>query len=912
MAPIKAQNYVTLMEGTENQKSFYLENPRQPTESDILKIKEAYGIDPETTLEQTRDMLNKIEAGELKSPLRNLPPGQAGFGQLYEDVADVMERAELIKDPLQYYGNTFLPLDGLISEPSFSAVGGFTGVGTAQAFKVAATRNPFAVLTPAEFLVAEAAGSDIGTKAYRLGNNIIRSLMDLPEEELASQMSQALYDTALNTMFTGGGMTIAPIFNATKSTIGKYVFGVSPNKENLEKIAQISETYGMPMGLIQASNMPFWKGYSKVIGVFPWVGSAFKKQAQSVDEASRQYLGTLANGMAPMQTMSLLGADFSKIMSANYDAVRAAQTYMYQNFEEYAKKLKGKKVINISGFKEVAKDTAAQYQDAIPGMKGYGEFRFPGDGTQRAFGEFYKNMSNLSEDITLEQAVTMRQMFNDFLINFKTEFKGKIPENQAQAIGNLAARLEFDILNLKNIDNAVDETVFNTAIAKLAAANEYFAFTMPTFQGGVAANMKQVNSNIFGPGPDMDRGLMYSDEMFQIILGRAKKSNDAMKHLIELSQTTPDQIRAWNKAGRVEGKAVDLETLIKDTDITSPTYGTMIKKVVPIISAAPDAGQKKIIRNIFDDAIEASIEGLPPGVSATQFINLKDVAPEIIRAKGLKKASPELLEFGEVRFNPKAFADSLGLNTPDGQEILSTALKGTGVSVKGIQRFLDAVSQAKSFEINDSSTFLQRRLTLTGLKGIMLFSAGTAASAPMTGPFSPVLTALVLKYGSSILSNPKYLKTFTELYEDMAKFGPGDSHKALTASRRNDILEWASTVLPTDEEVERQEFISNLDDSIFSLMEKGQTKIEAQNARQEQLNMMSGNINKSQQRVTGELLNRKTQPTFPASGDDSPPLFTPATSSFNPRSPLNNRTRNELAFGTIDDAITAQGGIADL
>ena len=166
MAPTKAQNYVTLMEGTENQKSFYLENPRQPTESDILKIKEAYGIDPETTLEQTRDLLNKIEAGELKSPLRNLPAGQAGFGQLYEDVADVMERAELIKDPLQYYGNTFLPLDGLISEPSFSAVGGFTGVGTAQAVKIAATRNPFAVLTPAEFLVAEAAGSDIGIKTF--------------------------------------------------------------------------------------------------------------------------------------------------------------------------------------------------------------------------------------------------------------------------------------------------------------------------------------------------------------------------------------------------------------------------------------------------------------------------------------------------------------------------------------------------------------------------------------------------------------------------------------------------------------------------------------------------------------------------------------------------------------------------
>ena len=912
MAPLKAQNYITLMEGTENQKSFYLQNPSQPTEEDILKIKKAYGIDPDTTLEQTRDLLNKIEAGEIKSPLATLPEGPAGFGELYERAADVAERAELIKDPLQYYGNTFLPMDGIISEPSFSMSGGFVGIGAAQAAKMAATRNPFAILSPGELFVAEAAGSDIGTKVYRFGNNIIRSLLDLPEEDLASQMSQALYDTSLNIMFTGGAMTMAPIFNASKAFIGKNIFGVSPNKENLEKIAQISETYGMPMGIIQASNMPFWKGYSKVIGVFPWIGTAFKRQAQAVDEGSRQYLSSMANGMAPMQTMTMLGADFSQIMSKNYEAVRNAQQYMYENFEEYAKRLKGKKVINISGFIDVAKDTAAQFKEAIPGMKGYGTFEFPGDSTKRAFGRFYETMSKLDENITLEQAVTMRQMFNDFVTNFKSEFKGTIPKEQAQAIGNLAARLEYDILNLKNIDNAIDETVFNTALAKLSAANEFFAHTMPTFEGGVAANMKQVNSNIFGPGPDVERGLMYTDEMFQIIFGRAKSSNDAMKHLLELSQTTPDQIRAYNKAGKVEGKVVDIETLVKDMDINSPTYGTMVKKTVPIISAAPDAGQKKIIRRLFDDAIQASIEGLPPGISATQFINLKDVAPEVIRAKGLKKAAPELLEFSDVSFNPEAFAKSLGLDTPEVQEILATALKGTGLSVKGIQRFLDAVSQAKSFQINDSSTFLQRRLTLTGLKGLMLFGAGTTAQAAVTGPFSPVLTALVLKYGSSILSNPKYLKTFTELYEDMAKFGPGDSYKALTASRRNDILEWASTVLPTDAEVERQEFIESIDDSIFSLMERGQTKLEAQNAREQQLNMMSGNINKAQQRVTGELLNRINRTMQPIGGEDTPPTFTPATSSFNPRSPLNNQVRNELAFGTLDDAITAQGGIGSL
>ena len=145
----------------------------------------------------------------------------------------------------------------------------------------------------------------------------------------------------------------------------------------------------------------------------------------------------------------------------------------------------------------------------------------------------------------------------------------------------------------------------------------------------------------------------------------------------------------------------------------------------------------------------------------------------------------------------------------------------------------------------------------------------------------------------------------------MAK-NPGDLDKALTLSRRNDILEWASTVLPTDEEVERQEFINSIDESIFSLMQKGQTKIEAENAREQQLNMMSGNINKAQQRVTGELLNRINRTMQPISGEETTPSFTPATSSFNPRSPLNNQVRNELAFGTLDDAITAQGGIGSL
>ena len=148
MVAKSAPNYVTLMEGTQNEKSFYLENPRQPTESDILKIKKAYGIKPDTTLAQTRDLLNQIEAGKIDTPMSinpNIKEGSPEFyGEVFGKTADIMERRELIEDPMQYLGNSILP-DGLISEPTFSGIGGVGGVLAATGATKAATRNPFAV-----------------------------------------------------------------------------------------------------------------------------------------------------------------------------------------------------------------------------------------------------------------------------------------------------------------------------------------------------------------------------------------------------------------------------------------------------------------------------------------------------------------------------------------------------------------------------------------------------------------------------------------------------------------------------------------------------------------------------------------------------------------------------------------------
>ena len=921
----------TLMKGTPNQKTLMLEMPGgKMSAQDLQTIKKAYGIPLDVTFEQTQELLNKIKASDRQTLLQSIDQFDKGtpeyYGELAGKTADAIARDQLIKDPMNFYYNqaakefsipnpgSYIPFLGqylpddirlpqdLVSKPSFEMVGGMAGVTAAQTAKILGTRNPFALLTPQELYGSELLGTSAGNAAYVLGNNILRSLLDLPEESLKDQGSQFLYDTMLNTMFTGGAAALGPVFNHTKGFIGKNIFGIDPTKKNLQKLAEISDTYGMPLGIIQATNMPFWRAYSKVIGVLPWVGTAFGKQQQAVQEGSRQYLGKLMNSVAPLQTVSMLGKDLSKMMQDNYESVRAAQRYLYENFEQYAKKLKGKKVINIDNFKNLADETRKAYEEGIPGLRTGEQFRYPGSKSQESFGQLYRMLSNLEPNITMEQAITLRQMFNDFAVNFKTEFKGKIPENQAQALSNLAVMLEMDISNLKNIGNEIDDVVFNTALKKLSAANDYFAATIPDYTGGVASNMKQVNANIFGPGPDTRYGMMYTKEIFDVILQRAKNDPDAMKHLLELSKATPEQIQAYKKAGNKSGVVVEVDALVKDMDKNSPTYNQTIKKKIPVTSVAPNAGQLRVVRRLLDDALNDSLSGLPIGVTPNQYLNVTSASPELIQKKGLKGAAPEMLEFGQVEFSPQMFAKKLGLDSEDGIEVLETALKGTGVTVDGIKNFLSAADAAGAFIVNDPSTFVTRRITLSGFKGIMLGSAiGTGAGGFVA--MNPVMTALMLKYGSKLLTDPKALKAFTDVYIDAVKFPTKDP---LTKSRRNDILAWASEVLPTDEELDQQDFIKDIDQSIISLIQNPAGKLEQNAARDKQIELMTEQPTGRDLETLRDIDRRITPDTEEQRFYDT--TFQPDV-SLQPNIPgvqLNPQTRSNLAFGTLDEALESQ------
>ena len=156
----------------------------------------------------------------------------------------------------------------------------------------------------------------------------------------------------------------------------------------------------------------------------------------------------------------------------------------------------------------------------------------------------------------------------------------------------------------------------------------------------------------------------------------------------------------------------------------------------------------------------------------------------------------------------------------------------------------------------------------------------------------------MLRYGSSILTDPQVLKAMTARLED----------KGFDVAKRKILMDWAAKTLPTEEEVEQEGFEQKINQAIFNLQNKPQGFQESRRARSNQMNMMEKGIDETQLSI-GQNIDERLNSTLTAAG----PTFTetPSVASTQYKD-LSNAARNNLAFGTLDDAIAAERGIAGL
>ena len=205
------------------------------------------------------------------------------------------------------------------------------------------------------------------------------------------------------------------------------------------------------------------------------------------------------------------------------------------------------------------------------------------------------------------------------------------------------------------------------------------------------------------------------------IIGKIKNANTSYAQLMEsvstpaakrLSRADPGLFRPGDFS---RGGNIDIDQLADDivgaqSTLRSPDFITSLDGLIGV------ENRQKLGRVVLEKAAKASV--------------VEDISLGIVRTKGKRGRFGRrgVVKTEELRdvvvFNPEAMETALGIGrvsqilgggaTKTNKDAIAALLKGTGVSVDTITRFLKAAKQAQSVAAGNASVFLTRRLMLTG------------------------------------------------------------------------------------------------------------------------------------------------------------------------------------------------------
>ena len=97
------------------------------------------------------------------------------------------------------------------------------------------------------------------------------------------------------------------------------------------------------------------KGYGRVIGVFPFVGTPIKKTIAGKADILNKTADDTLNTFAPNVTLTKLGIDMAEASKSTYGDFKRVPSFLYDDFYNTASKVK-EPIISTSNFKNSLKD----------------------------------------------------------------------------------------------------------------------------------------------------------------------------------------------------------------------------------------------------------------------------------------------------------------------------------------------------------------------------------------------------------------------------------------------------------------------------------------------------------------------------------------------------------------------------
>ena len=602
----------------------------------------------------------------------------------------------------------------------------------------------------AGIVTGSALGRAGGTATYDFINDLVRAAGGIEQpSEKADPGMQALAEMRNSAMFTTMAAGLGPAFAAARPVVGK-ILGLGQDGSAMSKLA---DKYGIPIGIsIAATGQNLGsavKGFGKVVGVFPLIGTIMKerqlrslikaqqavgKQAELIGDPAEFYRAQYKvmnkdqkatfmkdlkangfnsldeaieaeiriNGFAPIQHLTDVGMFMHKAAEDRYKRFSYINDLLYKSFEKTSEKI-SKPFIATQNTKNIGKllqDRINQYKTTLE------------DGTQ------YSPALNEVEDFIVNvlgkapEYITPMQLrgFQRQLNNLYGKMKADTGMNNfagSDVLAEARKALTTDLNNFAGWRQGLSETEMiaaESAKKALLRANSVFSKMSPLYKSPEAKKFKLIDENMFSAGPELP-GWNYSDELFNIVMK---------------NKMTPQA-------------AVDLKELVGEA-----AYDSVVRTWI-------DKGFKNALR--LDNPIDI-VEEIATGAGRTKTVQVTDYA-----------------------LNPDKFLQNIGYGEPGFEKMLELTGRNSKVVKDNIDQLIELTRKIEQADIPESFRLIQRRFALGGVRsGLKTFSFGAAAGVGGAAAFGPmpVIAGLLTRFTGDFLSSPNVLKRYSQMIEEGA------------------------------------------------------------------------------------------------------------------------------------------------
>jgi len=363
--------------------------------------------------------------------------------------------------------------------------------------------------------------------------------------------------------------------------VGKAV-GVA--KREAKELAGLATKLGVPLGAINVTPREAVKGFAKVAGVFPFIGTPIREAQSTAQKALDLSLDRTLNQVAPTASLQEVGVDLTKAGQSRFKAFRRLSGSLYDDFLKKAESASIPNIFPSTNLKNAAKEIAQQQGTQEVILETGKAARKPGSDI---LADFIEDSTQLPERLTAQQIRGLQTSLQEIM-------------SKAAADGfdvsrgiKLKKALEIDFNN--PVVNLLAPREGKELVDSLTTANKFFANNIKDFQTATAKKFGRVDKNIFKP-KFFTAGSKEADEAFSAVfnskspqalqnlrsvVGRPTFNKAVRRHLdgviekavIEPATESAARIFDANKLEEVLGLATEsgretLKTMLKDSKIT--------------------------------------------------------------------------------------------------------------------------------------------------------------------------------------------------------------------------------------------------------------------------------------------------------------------------------------------------------